>query len=157
MMESHVTPASDGEGWPHKTVFFEQTEAITPETSAATSAATTPPAMSEPQQPTAEPKRPAIPATMPLNRKASANPRTRKPQKVLESVYSIGQFKANLEWQYLIVQCFMAGLYKSVGCHTFVTLGGGVLGAVFFPAGLIAIVLTSAELFTGDLLILVVC
>ena len=84
-------------------------------------------------------------------------PRTQKPQKVLETIYGVGQFKAELPLKYLMLQSFLAGIYKSVGCHTFVTIGGGVLGAVFFPVGLIAIVLTGAELFTGDLLILVQC
>jgi formate/nitrite transporter len=33
--------------------------------------------------------------------------------------------------------------------------GGGILGAVLFPTGLIAVVLTSGELFTGDALVFV--
>ena len=33
--------------------------------------------------------------------------------------------------------------------------GGGILGASLFPAGLLAVILTSAELFTGDALVFV--
>jgi formate/nitrite transporter len=35
----------------------------------------------------------------------------------------------------------------------YLTVGGGVLGSALFPTGLIAVVLTSAELFTGDSLV----
>lgn len=37
----------------------------------------------------------------------------------------------------------------------FLSIGGGVLGACFFSTGLIAVVLTSAELFTGDALVFI--
>lgn len=39
--------------------------------------------------------------------------------------------------------------------HLFLAVGGGILGASFFPAGLLAVVLTSSELFTGDSLVFV--
>lgn len=91
-----------------------------------------------------------------LRKSAAPDGPTPKPAKVLQAVYKVGEFKAELPLEYLLVQSFLAGLYKSVGCLTFVVVGGGVLGAALFPVGLIAIILTSAELFTGDLLILVV-
>jgi hypothetical protein len=153
MMESHIIPTGGEDHPPHEAMNNNMTPiTITPEAEAEAEAA----AEASETQPASR-TRLAIPASLALNRRASTQLRTRKPEKVLESVYSLGQFKAGLGWQYLLVQCFMAGIYKSVGCQTFVTLGGGVLGAVFFPVGLIAIVLTSAELFTGDLMILVVC
>lgn len=37
----------------------------------------------------------------------------------------------------------------------FLVAGGGILGASLFPAGLLAVVLTSGELFTGDALVFV--
>lgn len=49
----------------------------------------------------------------------------------------------------------MAGMYKSVACQLYLTLGGGFLGASVFATGLIAITLTSAELFTGDSLVFI--
>ena len=49
----------------------------------------------------------------------------------------------------------MAGVYIAMAGHLYLAVGGGVLGAVLFPTGLIAVVLTSAELFTGDALVFV--
>merc|ERR1712226_1020283 len=37
----------------------------------------------------------------------------------------------------------------------YLAVGGGVLGAALFPTGLIGVILTSAELFTGDALVFV--
>jgi formate/nitrite transporter len=39
--------------------------------------------------------------------------------------------------------------------HLYLAVDGGVLGAALFPTGLIAVILTSAELFTGDALVFV--
>jgi formate/nitrite transporter len=72
-----------------------------------------------------------------------------------------GKYKAELPVGQLLLRGFMAGAYIAVGaalatvCSTQVAtyLGGGlgklIAGAVF-PVGLIAIVLTGMELFTGD-------
>ena len=49
----------------------------------------------------------------------------------------------------------MAGLYLGMASHLYLAIGGGVLGAAFFCTGFIAVLLTSAELFTGDALIFV--
>eukprot|EP00593_Proboscia_inermis_P014268 CAMPEP_0171316366 /NCGR_PEP_ID=MMETSP0816-20121228/72142_1 /TAXON_ID=420281 /ORGANISM="Proboscia inermis, Strain CCAP1064/1" /LENGTH=42 /DNA_ID= /DNA_START= /DNA_END= /DNA_ORIENTATION= len=42
----------------------------------------------------------------------------------------------------------MAGVYIAMAGHLFIAVGGGIIGAAVFPTGLIAVVLTSAELFT---------
>jgi formate/nitrite transporter FocA (FNT family) len=47
----------------------------------------------------------------------------------------------------------MAGIYIGMATHLLLAIGWGVLGAVFFPIGLLAILLTNGELFTGDILI----
>ena len=52
-----------------------------------------------------------------------------------------------------MVQSFMAGIYISTASHVYLAVGGGVLGSALFPMGLIAVVITSAELFTGDALV----
>lgn len=39
--------------------------------------------------------------------------------------------------------------------HLYLAAGGGILGASLFPTGLVAVVLTSAELYTGDALVFV--
>ena len=79
-----------------------------------------------------------------------------KNARVMEAAYRVGEFKATVGIRYLLVQSILAGVFKSLGCTTFLVVGGGVVGAALFPVGLIAITLTSTELFTGDLLILTV-
>ena len=49
----------------------------------------------------------------------------------------------------------MAGIYIAMAGQLYLTVGGGILGAALFPTGLIAVVLTSAELFTGDALVFI--
>jgi formate/nitrite transporter len=84
-----------------------------------------------------------------------STPRTKAPKDALKAVYVAGTYKAALSLDILMVQSFMAGLYIGMASHLFLAVGGGVLGAIFFPTGLIAVLLTSAELFTGDALIFV--
>jgi formate/nitrite transporter len=84
-----------------------------------------------------------------------STPRTKTKKAALEAVYLAGTYKAALSMDILMVQSFMAGLYIGMASHLYLAIGGGVLGAVFFPTGLIAVLLTSAELFTGDALIFV--
>jgi formate/nitrite transporter len=85
-----------------------------------------------------------------------STPRTKAPKDALKAVYSAGKYKADLTLDLLVVQSFMAGLYIGMASHLHLALGGGVLGSVFsFPTSLIAVLLTSAELFTGDALIFV--
>jgi len=72
-----------------------------------------------------------------------------------------GKYKANLPVEQLLLRGFMAGAYIAVGaalctvCSTQVSsyLGAGIgklIAGAVFPVGLIAIVLTGMELFTGD-------
>ena len=48
-----------------------------------------------------------------------------------------------------------AGIYIALAGHLFLAAGGGILGASLFPTGLLGVILTSAELFTGDALVFV--
>jgi formate/nitrite transporter len=84
-----------------------------------------------------------------------STPRTKAPKDTLKAVYVAGTYKAALTLDILMVQSFMAGLYIGMASHLYLAIGGGVLGAIFFPTGLVAVLLTSAELFTGDALIFV--
>jgi formate/nitrite transporter len=84
-----------------------------------------------------------------------SKPSTKEPPDALQAVYAAGKSKADLTLDILVIQSFMAGLYLGMASHLYLAIGGGVLGAVFFPTSLIAVLLTSAELFTGDALIFV--
>lgn len=86
---------------------------------------------------------------------AGLRPATKPPKETLQAVYTVGKYKANLTLTVLTVQSFMAGMYIAMAGHMFLAVGGGILGAALFPAGLIAVLLTSGELFTGDALIFV--
>lgn len=74
-------------------------------------------------------------------------------QEGLQALYEMGKQRASLSLDVLVVQSVMAGLYISMGCNFLLSVGGDFLGAAVFPAGLIAVTLTGAELFTGDVLI----
>ena len=80
---------------------------------------------------------------------------TKNPKDTLKAVYKAGIYKAGLTLNLLCVQSFMAGIYIAMASQLYLSIGGGVLRAVFFPTGLIAVVLTSGELFTGDALVFV--
>lgn len=80
---------------------------------------------------------------------------TKAGKDTLYAVYKAGEYKAALPLHLLMVQSFMAGIYISMAGHVYLAVGGGVLGAALFPTGLIAVVLTSAELFTGDALVFI--
>ncbi|MDK2974196.1 MAG: formate transporter [Methanofollis sp.] len=83
------------------------------------------------------------------------------PVAIIAKAGDAGKYKTSLPAWNMILRGFMAGAYIGMGaalatvCSTGVaaTLGAGmaklILGAVF-PVGLIIIVLTGAELFTGD-------
>lgn len=77
------------------------------------------------------------------------------PKRILGAVYQFGEFKAEEPLTIVMMQAFQAGCYKSIACQLYLTVGGGVLGGVLFPVGLIAILLTGAELFTSDSLFMV--
>ena len=80
---------------------------------------------------------------------------TKAPKETLAAVYKAGEYKAGLPLNLLCIQAFMAGIYIAMAGHLYLAVGGGLLGSALFPTGLIAVVLTSAELFTGDALVFV--
>eukprot|EP00934_Nitzschia_sp_Nitz4_P004688 Nitzschia sp. Nitz4//scaffold63_size106090//95818//96738//NITZ4_004415-RA/size106090-processed-gene-0.135-mRNA-1//1//CDS//3329556050//4678//frame0 len=80
---------------------------------------------------------------------------TKAPKDTLEAVYKTGEYKAGLDLTLLVIQSFMAGIYIAMAGHLYLAVGGGVLGGFMFPTGLIAVILTSAELYTGDALVFV--
>jgi formate/nitrite transporter len=80
---------------------------------------------------------------------------TKTSKETLEAVYKTGEYKADLPLNLLMIQSFMAGIYIAMAGHLYLAVGGGVLGGALFPTGLIAVILTSAELFTGDALVFV--
>eukprot|EP00980_Cylindrotheca_fusiformis_P000771 scaffold184_cov125-Cylindrotheca_fusiformis.AAC.6 len=80
---------------------------------------------------------------------------TKSPKDTLQAVYKTGEYKAALPLSLLTVQSFMAGIYIGMAGHLYLSLDAGVLGAAMFPVGLLAVILTSAELFTGDSLVFV--
>lgn len=86
------------------------------------------------------------------------------PAKTVALVGNAGVAKAKLSVFNLLMRGFMAGAYIAIGgalCTVCVTgvgahLGPGIaklIGGAVFPVGLIAIVLTGMELFTGDCMI----
>ncbi len=86
------------------------------------------------------------------------------PAKTVALVGNAGVGKAKLSIFNLLLRGFMAGAYIAIGgalCTVCVTgvatsLGPGIsklIGGAVFPVGLIAIVLTGMELFTGDCMI----
>ena len=86
---------------------------------------------------------------------------TAKPIEVVNTAVNAGCYKCKISTSNMLIRGFMAGLYIAVGgalatiCATGAVSPGMtkiILGAVF-PVGLIAIVLTGMELFTGDAMI----
>ena len=78
---------------------------------------------------------------------------TKVPKDALKALYGAGKARADMTMDVLVIQSLMAGIYIGMATHLLLAIGGGVIGAVFFPIGLLGILLTSAELFTGDILI----
>lgn len=83
------------------------------------------------------------------------------PPKIVGLASNAGTYKSKLSVFQLLIRGFMAGAYIAIGgalCTVCVTgvsahLGPGIaklVGGSVFPVGLIAIVLTGTELFTGD-------
>ena len=82
------------------------------------------------------------------------------PQKMTLMAGKTGTYKANLPIFQLLLRGFMAGAYIAIGAALATVCGTGfaggaksLVGGAVFPVGLIAIVLTGAELFTGDCLL----
>jgi formate/nitrite transporter len=76
------------------------------------------------------------------------------PKEALKALQGAAKAREDMPMDVLIAQSLMAGLYIGMATHLLFAIGGGVLGAVFFPVGLLAILLTNGELFTGDILIM---
>ncbi len=91
-------------------------------------------------------------AAQPRQSKATS---IKMPSQTLSAVYSAGEYKAGLRLDVLSLQSFMAGIHIAAAGHLFLSLGGGILGATFFTAGYLGVVLTCGELFAADALILV--
>lgn len=84
-----------------------------------------------------------------------------KPTEIMLSCGSGGVYKSKQSVNNLIIKGFMAGLYIAVGAALATTCATGVadkfgagiktlIAGSVFPVGLIAIVMTGMELFTGD-------
>lgn len=87
------------------------------------------------------------------------------PAQMVGMAYNAGKSKGDLSVPQLLLRGIMAGVYIAVGaafCTIVQTgvaplLGAGVaklIGGAVFPIGLIAIILTGMELFTGDAMLL---
>lgn len=87
-----------------------------------------------------------------------------KPLECVEIACNAGVYKSKLTFSNYMLRSFMAGLYIAVGAALATICSTGmeavspgfkslIAGSVF-PVGLIAIVLTGMELFTGDAMLL---
>lgn len=87
----------------------------------------------------------------------------RSPKETVREVDAVGCAKADLSWSQLLTQGFLAGAFIALGGLLAIVVGGGVPGIkadnpglqklIFggvFPVGLILVVITGAELFTGN-------
>ncbi|CEL95363.1 unnamed protein product [Vitrella brassicaformis CCMP3155] len=83
------------------------------------------------------------------------------PPQTYQTLTDIGVKKSHLRSDQLILQGFMAGIYIGFGGHVAIIFAGGMnpgtsegvrkfVLAAMFPTGLIAVILTGAELFTGN-------
>ncbi len=87
-----------------------------------------------------------------------------KPVECVQMACAAGKYKAGLSTGNYLIRGFMAGLYIAVGGALATVCSTGLEGVapgfksliagVVFPVGLIAIVLTGMELFTGDAMLL---
>lgn len=89
-----------------------------------------------------------------------------KPVEIVQACCGAGAYKGGLSLPNWLVRAFMAGLYIAVGgalatvCSAGMDLGGetpglkSLIAGSVFPVGLIAIVLTGMELFTGDCMLM---
>ncbi|MDT8357922.1 MAG: formate/nitrite transporter family protein [Methanomicrobiaceae archaeon] len=83
------------------------------------------------------------------------------PAEIVVASGNVGHYKAGIPFWNLVIRGFLAGAYVAIGaalatvCSTGVVQWAGpgvsaLVGGMVFPVGFIAIVLTGAELFTGD-------
>jgi formate/nitrite transporter len=80
------------------------------------------------------------------------------PKEVSKTITSAGVVKATTSWWQLFVLGILAGIYISIGGHTYLIareqgMGLIVAGAVF-SLGLVLVVIAGAELFTGNVLMI---
>lgn len=75
------------------------------------------------------------------------------------SISALGVKKANSKAWQLLLLAMLAGLYISIGGHLYLVAiaGGGsrILGGAVFSVGLMLVVIAGAELFTGNILMIV--
>ncbi|MCF7853792.1 MAG: formate/nitrite transporter family protein [Candidatus Pacebacteria bacterium] len=80
-------------------------------------------------------------------------------KELAETISSLGRKKANTRLWQLFLLGFLAGIYISIGGHAFlVTLEQGmgkVVGGAVFSLGLVLVVVAGAELFTGNIIMIV--
>ncbi len=90
------------------------------------------------------------------------------PKEVFQSVVTSGKLKVQTNTSKLLLQAFFAGAYIAFGGFLALKIGGGIptiksanpglaaliFGSVF-PVGLVLVVLTGAELFTGNTFVLI--
>ncbi|MDD5688446.1 MAG: formate/nitrite transporter family protein [Elusimicrobia bacterium] len=87
----------------------------------------------------------------------------KKPYETLQEIQSSGCVRVTLGLDVRLIQGFMAGAFIALGSLIAIVVGGGVPGikeanpglqkfifGSLFPVGLILVVITSAELFTGN-------
>src|SRR5512138_334406 len=87
-----------------------------------------------------------------------------KPVECVQTCCTAGTYKANLTLPHWLTRGFMAGLYIAVGGALATVCSTGLekvapgfkslISGSVFPVGLIAIVLTGMELFTGDAMLM---
>ncbi|OGS43903.1 MAG: formate transporter [Elusimicrobia bacterium RIFOXYD2_FULL_34_15] len=87
---------------------------------------------------------------------------TNTPQEIIKNAGNVGEYKSNLKNNNLLLRSFVGGLLIAIGASLSTVVSTGleipgikqlVAGAVF-PVGLIILVLTGMELFTGNCMIL---
>ncbi|NLF40913.1 formate/nitrite transporter family protein, partial [bacterium] len=84
---------------------------------------------------------------------------TLSPKEYAKVVSALGIKKANTKWWQLLVLGILAGIYIGIGGHLYLVamqqgLGRITAGAVF-GVGLVLVVIAGAELFTGNIIMLV--
>ncbi len=83
------------------------------------------------------------------------------PYEIIAKGAESGKYRASLSWWNILLRGWMAGAYISMGASLMIIVSTGVASALgagiaqlvsglVFPLGLILVVLTGAELFTGD-------
>lgn len=85
-------------------------------------------------------------------------------KELLNEFYGIGKSKANLNFKKISLLAIFAGLFISFAAFSFVVVNTGMqslnktyakfISAICFSFGLFAVVVSGAELFTGNILML---